>query len=82
VFYFREKGECDFVAISQRTKRLYQVTLSPDNEREVFGLREAMRTLRLSIGYIVTQDKEGIINIPEGKIKILPLAKFLLEDSQ
>lgn len=85
VFYFQEKHECDFVVkaeneIRQALQVCYEI--NQDNEdRELNGLLEAMEACRLSEGLLLTYDQEGEKTIRNKKIHILPVWKWLLEDS-
>ena len=76
VYYYRGKGECDFVVagLDNSPKELYQVCqqLTEDNmRREIDGLREAMRDLHLQEGTIVTLSDEDVLNVDEGVIHIV-----------
>ena len=76
VYYYRGKGECDFVVtgVDNNPKELYQVCLqlTEDNmRREIDGLREAMRALHLQEGTIVTLANEDNLNVEEGVIHIV-----------
>ena len=76
VYYYRGKGECDFVVagLDNSPKELYQVCqqLTEDNmQREIDGLREAMRDLHLHEGTIVTLADEDVLNVDEGVIHIV-----------
>lgn len=81
IFYYKDRGECDFIAIEKNTvKEAIQVCLTITNEnfdREYNGLLEAIQNLGLKQGTIVTLnqsdtfEKDGII------IKMIPAA-FLL----
>ncbi|MBR1368876.1 hypothetical protein RJ53_04850 [Methanocalculus chunghsingensis] len=80
IFYFREKGECDFVvkekaAIIQAIQVCYEVT-SRNKEREVGGLLEAMDHFGLERGYILTADQEEEIRIAGRIISLIPARKF------
>lgn len=78
VFYFRERGECDFL-IRERGKIIQAIQvcleLNEDNkQREISGLEEAMQKFELKGGVIVTLDQEDRL----GKIEIQPAWKWLL----
>ena len=68
MYYFREKGECDFIVKQQDTiTQAIQVCaeINPENmDREVNGLIEALNFFNLETGYIITlnQDDELIKN--------------------
>lgn len=81
IFYYKDRGECDFIAIEKSTvKEAIQVCLTITNEnfdREYNGLLETIQNLGLKQGTIVTLnqsdtfEKDGII------IRMIPAA-FLL----
>ena len=78
VYYFAEKGECDFL-LRQGVKIVQAIQVCYDfndknKEREIGGLLEAMDKFKLKEGLILTYDQED-----ELKIKILPVWKWLLE---
>ena len=75
VFYYRGKGECDFVVtdVANKPQELYQVCLRLTDEnlkREIDGLREAMKKCRLINGTIITLTQEDTLKVDEGMIKI------------
>ena len=79
IYYFRKKGECDFLV--KRTGKIIkaiQVTydLNEDNKRrELDGLAEAMKEFSLNEGLIITMNQEDEI-ISEGrKIHVRPAWK-------
>ncbi len=82
LFYFQEKGECDFV-IKEKNKitRAIQVCYELNDEnidREVNGLVEAMKKFNLKKGIIITSDDDEEI-IKDGlKIKVIPAWKWNL----
>lgn len=85
VHYFRsEQGfEADFIARSVAgSAHAVQVTeslsLPATREREVRGLREAMRARGLSEGTIVTLDEDDRIAADEGTIQVVPAWRWLL----
>lgn len=83
LYYFAEKGECDFlikegVKIVQAIQACYDFN-DENKERETKGLIEVMDKFRLKEGLILTYDKEDEIKIGKKKIKILPVWKWLLE---
>jgi len=83
VYYFSEKGECDFL-IRQGIKIIEAIQvchgLNEDNkEREVNGLIEALERFKLKEGLILTYDQEDEIEIKGKRIKIMPVWKWLLQ---
>jgi predicted AAA+ superfamily ATPase len=81
LYYFDEKGECDFVAIKNGVVELVQVCyeLTPDNvKRELNGLRKAMQFFNHYKSTIVTFDNTDFINEDGFEIKVLPAYNYLL----
>lgn len=81
VYYYKGKGECDFVIkegrkVSQAIQVSYQ--LGENKEREVRGLLEAMEAFKLSEGLIVTEGFEGQETQRGKKVKYTPLWKWLI----
>jgi predicted AAA+ superfamily ATPase len=81
LYYFNNKGECDFVAFKNgKLKALIQVclVLTPDNmDREVNGLLEAMKFFQVEKGVIVTFADLDRIEINGACIKVIPAFEFL-----
>lgn len=82
IFYFREKGECDFV-IKEGTKitKAIQVCydLNDDNkEREIGGLVEVLGKFQLKEGFIITYNQADELQIGNKTVKVLPVWKWLL----
>jgi predicted AAA+ superfamily ATPase len=81
LYYFHNKGECDFVAFKNgKLKALIQVclVLTPDNmDREVNGLLEAMKFFQVEKGVIVTFADLDRIEINGACIKVIPAFEFL-----
>lgn len=80
VYYFDDDGECDFVAMKHHLPRkaiqaCVELTKS-DYDREVEGLRAAMRCFSLTEGFIVTKSQKDEIMVDEGTIHVLPFAEF------
>lgn len=81
IFYYKERGECDFVAMEKNTIReAIQVCLTVNDEnfdREYNGLFEAMHSLGLQEGVIVTLNQSDTFE-KEGKvIRMIPAHEFL-----
>ena len=82
VYYFQEKGECDFLLRENKIKKAIQVCyeLTKENrEREVNGLLAAMKKFGLKEGMILTMDHEEEIAIKNKKIIVKPVWKWMLE---
>ena len=81
VYYYKNKGECDFLIksgqkITQAIQVSYQV--KENKEREINGLLEAMDAFKLKEGLIVTENTESEEKIKGKKIIFKPLWKWLL----
>ena len=83
VYYFSDKGGCDFIIREGiKIKKAIQVCyeLNDDNkEREINGVLEAMNKFKLKNGLILVYDQEDELKIKDKKIKIIPIWKWLLE---
>lgn len=81
IWYFKGKRECDFIYRNEKNKlTAIQVSweLGLNNERrEVEGLHEAMKTLDLDEGIIITYNQEDKIIKDDKKIVILPAWKWM-----
>jgi len=81
LYYFDEKGECDFVAMKNGSVvELVQVCyeLTPDNmQRELKGLLKAMRFFNQQTARIVTLANLDSIEEDGYKIEVVPAFKFL-----
>jgi len=83
IFYFREKGECDFV-VRERSKIIIAIQacfeLNEENkDREISGILESMEEFSLKKGTIVTYNQEDLIRKGDKEITIKPAWKWLLE---
>ena len=86
VFYFDEgNGECDFVPlVGKRIACPVQATFALNDEteeREIGGIRDAMRRLKRKLGWIVTLEDEDELDFDEGVVKVVPFHKFKAEDA-
>jgi predicted AAA+ superfamily ATPase len=81
VWYYKGKGECDFISWEEKNKYAaiqvsWQVGVQ-NEKREVEGLLEAMKMLNLTAGTIITYDQEDML-VKEGKtIRLIPGWKWL-----
>ena len=84
LYYFKEKGECDFLVkeknkITNAIQICYE--LNDENiDREVNGLVEAMKKFNHKEGLILTYDNEDEIIKDDLKIKVIPVWKWLLNN--
>ena len=83
IYYFSEKGECDFlIRQGSKIKEAIQVcyNLNEENkEREMNGLVEAMNKFSLKKGLILTYGQDDKFEVKGKKIKVLPVWKWLIE---
>ncbi len=84
IYYFSERGECDFIVRKGiKIKEAIQVcwNLEEGNkDREIGGLTEAMDEFKLKDGLILTNSQENEFKIKEKRIKVMPIWKWLLAD--
>ena len=82
IYYFAEKGECDFVVFSNGVVReVVQVCfdLNPDNlDRELNGVVEALTLFNLGKGKIITIDQKDRYEKEGHIIEVIPCHEFLL----
>lgn len=83
VFYFKGKGECDFVLMEKnKVTRLVQVCAQITDEnfdREYNGLIEAMQSFGLTEGTIVTLDQSDRFEKDGMTVKVVPANEYLAE---
>jgi len=82
LYYYHEKGECDFVAMKRGTvAELVQVCyeLTSDNlNRELNGLLQAMKFFNIQKAIIVTFANTDFIKETTYEIEVLPAYKYLM----
>lgn len=80
IYYHRGDNECDFITLEKGSiTQAVQVCmeLNTDNQsREFDGLIDALKTYKLSEGYIITLNQEDVFQIEEFKIKVIPYHKW------
>jgi predicted AAA+ superfamily ATPase len=81
IYYFAEKKECDFLIFEKgKPRAAIQVCfdLTPDNlDREIKGLTEAMNTVKLKQGYIITLKQKDLIEKEGLTINVLPCHEYM-----
>lgn len=81
IFYYKDRGECDFVVIEKNVvKEAIQVCLTIDDEnfdREYYGLLGAMKNFGLKEGSIITLNQSNIYKKNGMVIKMIPVSEFL-----
>lgn len=82
VYYFAEKGECDFIVkVRNKAAQVIQVCYNfnkENKEREINGLLEAINKFKLNKGYIITFDQEEEFDQEGKKIIVTPVWKWML----
>ena len=82
VYFYKDKGECDFVALNRnKVEELVQVCFRIDDinfQREYSGLLEAMKFFNKTEGVIVTFDQKDIFEKDGYKVKLVPGYEFLV----
>ncbi len=81
IYYFKDKNECDFLVkeknrITQAIQVCFQIDQN-NRDRELTGLREAMKKFDLRKGLILTKTQEEQIG-ENNEIEIKPIWKWLL----
>ena len=81
VFYYKDRGECDFVAMEKNTvKEAVQVCLTVNDEnfnREYNGLLEAMQNLGLNEGSIITLNQSDMFEKDGMRVKMIPAHEYM-----
>lgn len=80
VFYFRGRKECDFIARNGRNslsaiQSCFELN-EENKERELSGLLEAMESLKLSRGTIVTLAQEDSFTLEGRRVSVVPAWKW------
>lgn len=80
IFYYKDKGECDFITVEKNTvKEAIQVCLNVNDEnfnREYNGLHSAMLNLGLNEGTIVTLNQKDTFEKDGLTIRMVPAHDF------
>lgn len=81
IFYYRDRGECDFITMEKgAVKEAIQVCLTVNDEnfdREYNGLLEAMQNLGLKKGIIVTLNQRDRFEKDDMVIRMIPAHEYL-----
>jgi len=86
IHYFKEEGECDFIVSKNRNiesaiQVCYQIN-EHNMHRETQGLIEAMKSLKIKKGFILTMDQEDVLKDAGIEISIIPFYKWQTQTSQ
>ena len=83
IYYFAEKGECDFVVFEKgKIIQAIQVCYTIDDfnfEREYSGLVAALHYFKINHGFIVTLNQEEIFEKAGLTIEMIPAHKYFLK---
>jgi uncharacterized protein len=83
IYYFSEKGECDFIVFEKaKIRDVIQVCydLNPDNlDREIDGLVEALKFFKVKSGCIVTLNQEESLERDGCTVRIERAHQFMQE---
>ena len=83
IFYYQEQGEVDFITTSMgKPDQAFQVCYSDMTDeatfrREYDSLRRCMKNLHLTVGHILTLNREESLVDGGDTIKLMPIYKFL-----
>lgn len=83
LFYHNDGNECDFIVREElRITEAYQVCVSMQEEkmrqRELEGIRSAMKAYSLSEGYIITREETEDVKVEEGVVHLVSFARWIL----
>lgn len=83
LFYHNDGNECDFIVREGlRITEAYQVCVSMQEEktrqRELEGIRSAMKAYSLSEGYIITREETEDVKVEEGVVHLVSFARWTL----
>lgn len=83
LFYHNDGNECDFIVREGlRITEAYQVCVSMQEEktrqRELEGIRSAMKAYSLSEGYIITREETEDVKVEEGVVHLMSFARWIL----
>ena len=82
IYYYRQKGECDFIVSKDRKVNMavqvcYELN-SDNHKREVDGLTEALNELGLREGFIFTYNQRDELRMDGKKIFLLPVWEWMM----
>ncbi len=82
-YYYKDKHECDIIVLEgARPVQAIQVcwTIDAKNEkREIAGLTEAMKSLKVDAGYIITGNQGGRVETNGKSVEMVPIIQWLLK---
>lgn len=86
IFYHKVKCVCDFIIkkgfdITNPIQVCYELN-DENQEREFGGILEVCKLYNLKKGLVLTYNQEDIFNIENIEIKVLPIRKWLLDNSK
>lgn len=82
IFYFNNKGECDFVVMDKgKAVSCVQVCYTVDDmnmKRELYGLKIALDFFKMKKGVIVTYNQSDLFEIEGVTIKLIPIWQYMV----
>jgi len=81
VYYFKDKQEVDLYVRTDQEELVnvsYLIEEKKTLRREINALKEGMRYFKLKKAYLVTANRDEIVEVDEGVIEIVPMWKWLL----
>lgn len=83
LYYHNDGSECDFIVRNGMSiTEAYQVSVSLDDEktrnRELEGIRSAMKAYSLKEGYIITSEGNEEIEVEEGVVHVVSFGRWIL----
>ena len=82
VYYFKAKQEVDLYVCTNKEYLVNVSYLIEDEKtltREINALKEGMRYFKLDRAYLVTAQRDELIEVDEGTIEVVPMWKWLLQ---
>lgn len=83
VFYYKEKYECDFIVKKENKLLPVQVSYFLENdktkEREIRGLAEACKKIKVNEGIIITFDQKEAFKYQGINIEVIPVYQYFLK---
>ncbi len=85
-FYFKQRHECDFI-IKSGTKPVEAIQVcweigDSSRKRELQGLAEALRTLKLPRAFVLTYNQEMQLEVEGRTVAVTPVWKWLLSEKE
>lgn len=85
LFYYKDKTECDFIVQSKNSSTFNPIQVSltlkleTTRSREIKGIVDACKYLKVNTGTIITIDEEETIEIGSERINVIPFYKYFMK---